>query len=716
MAVSFDLHSSITELARGSAVVMLFTLTLILSVTVMFTRSVYSGSGAPSGSHVSSIAFVAVAVVFISAVVLWQCTRISTRDAFIAYDDLGLEGDRRAMRNLNAATLELRMRKTDVMLPAIASFFCSGSPRLTELSATTFRVFWQPSASDMSGQFLKGGEYTPWTIDDVSCSDRVSKLPMDAMAHPEVDAVVRDAANPVDCRVFIDDGVYVCNKAALSMWAEVVNSSVLRLKTAHVGTQTLMLLRPCLVRVGGATTRLFRVEYGAPGHDGNAFDSADASKTHVTLRLSDASRWDDRGSFDPPSAGTTTVVCYYLSYQMPRAALQGHMSVKMHAATAVVAGGHTPTRDTGGLDKVHVSDVMGIDGWSSPVSVPVLTLTAYRDIATVTAGGQTFRMPAGSRATIATYTADAIVAAAVFDDRVVLRRFQPLRRECNYIPVNNGGVPRTNSGISGISDISSITTSAIPNLADFATRVRGLGGNVVASVQLGALALASAGASDAARLLLSVPDAPPTTSNTLLAYPKQCLPAGRHITSANGKFVVAYNRDGSLGVQKKTPDTNCAGTGGSGSAPSDFDYTWSSQTAKVVSKAALAPGLARIDAASGVITLQDARGTTYWRSSLTPLPADARPYRMVASDTGSIEVWGAFGGGPYWTRSGGNGNAGYALFDTCELASAAYADANAAAILASTLGGRVTVTPWIHYRYRGGRDMGLHWPGAHCEA
>jgi len=126
--------------------------------------------------------------------------------------------------------------------------------------------------------------------------------------------------------------------------------------------------------------------------------------------------------------------------------------------------------------------------------------------------------------------------------------------------------------------------------------------------------------------------------------------------------------------------------------------------------------MARIDGASGVITLQDARGKTYWRSSLTPLPAVARPYRMVVSDSGAIEVWGKFGGGAYWTRSEKNGDAGYASFDTCELASEAYASANAAAIEASTLGGRVTVTPWIHYRYRGGRDMGLHWPGAYCEA
>lgn len=686
---------------------MLFTLTLILSVTVAFTWSAFTDRRASGAvSPASSVAFIAVVVVFISAMLMWQGTRISTRDAFAA----GIVDDpARAMRHLNAATLELRMRKTDVLLPAIASFFCSGSPRLTRLAATSFRVFWQPSVADMNAQFVEGAARTPWTIDDVACSDRVSKLPFDALAHPHVDAVVRDAANPADCQVYIDDGVYVLNKTALSMWAEVIGGgSILRMRRAAVGTQTLMLLRPCLLRIGGSMTRLFTVQYDAPGFDGMEYDSADTSQQFATLRIRDASRWDDMGSFDPPAAGVSNVVCYYMTYQKPRAALQGDPTSLVYAATTAVAGGYTPNSE--GLREPHVATVR-----QAGRETPVLELSAFRDTATVTAGGKTFRMPAGDRATIATYTSDCVIAAAVFRDRVVVRRFLPLSTECAYFPIRTGtgtgpGTGTANDAITA----GNMRSTAIPNLADFATRVRGgLESGMAESARSEAVSLAN-NASSVARLLLSTPAAPLPTSNTLLPYPEQCLPVGSRITSANGKFVVGYNHDGSLGVQAKTRGAcaECPAT-----AKTDaVAYSWSSQTAKVVSRAALTPGMARIDGASGVITLQDARGKTYWRSSLTPLPAVARPYRMVVSDSGAIEVWGKFGGGAYWTRSENNGDAGYASFDTCELASEAYASANAAAIQASTLGGRVTVTPWIHYRYRGGRDMGLHWPGAYCEA
>jgi hypothetical protein len=684
---------------------MLFTLTLILSVTVAFTWSVYSDRRASGAvSPASSIAFIAVVVVFISAMLMWQGTLISTRDAFAVEI---VDDPARAMRHLNDATLELRMRKTDVLLPAIASFFCSGSPRLTRLAATSFRVFWQPSAADMNVQFVKGAKATPWTIDDVACSDRVSKLPFDALAYPQVDAVVRDAANPADCQVYIDDGVYVLNKTALSLWTEVIGGSVLRMRRGDVGTQTLMLLRPCLLRIGGSMTRLFTVKYDAPGYDGLEYDSADKSNDFATLRIRDASKWDDMGSFEPPAAGVANVVCYYMTYQKPRAALQGDPTSLVYTATTAVAGGYTPNSE--GMSEPHVATVR-----QAGRDAVVLELSAYRDTATVTAGGKTFRMPAGDRATIATYTSDCVIAAAVFRDRVVVRRFLPLATECAYFPIRDS--PTTGTGGNVINDIISfgnMRSTSIPNLADFATRVRGgLESGMAESARSEATSLAS-NASSIARLLLSTPDAPLPTSNTLLPYPDQCLPVGSHITSANGKFVVAYNHDGSLGVQAKTRDAcaECPAT-----AKTDaFAYTWSSQTAKVVSRAALSPGMARIDGASGVITLQDSRGKTYWRSSLTPLPAVARPYRMVVSDSGAIEVWGKFGGGAYWTRSENNGNSGYASFDTCELASDAYASANAAAIEASTLGGRVTVTPWQHYRYRGGRDIGLHWPGAYCE-
>jgi hypothetical protein len=666
--------------------ILAFALLLLVSVMVAVTLSLTRGR--PTAA--SAVGLVA-SVVVAAALALWYHFGMKIRtEQFLDSND---------SNNVSASIVSLRRKKTDVLLPAIAPFFCSGSKKSIQLSATSFRVFWQPSVGDLRGEFVtRDPKKSTWTIDDVSCIDRTSKLPARALTQLPPDAELRDAPEAKDCRVYIDDGTYQMQKRVISTWCEFVpRSNLLRMKPGDIGTQTLMLLRPCLVRVGGTAHRLYRVDYSMPGTNGAAYDSGSADP-YATLRLQDGSRWDEEGTFAAPGPGVHPIVCYYLSYDMPRAAFAGNPNKLMHSASAIVSGFTTDAAPRASSVHGYVQN--------QKQKRAIMTLAVERDVATITTQGQVFKMPAGLSATVATVTDDCVVAAAISPDRVSVRRFQPLTTRCAFTLADerDSEAPAADTAPALVRKLPRFSATCIPNLADLASRIQGVADSAVTMIGLDVTTVART-ASPLARNMFTTPDPPPPSSNTLEASPHQSLPAGSHITSANGLHALAYTQRGDLVVTPAATVNELAPR-----------PTWSSKTGAVLAKSGAGAGLCALDAFTGVLTLHDARGEVYWRSSNRPLPSAAQPYRAIISDKGAVEVWGRFGRGAYWTRGGqGGGDSGYAWFGTCELASDAYGEENADAIEEATLGGRISVTPWMHYDNRGGRDvLGLHWPGPPC--
>ncbi|KAG1657905.1 hypothetical protein FOA52_005826 [Chlamydomonas sp. UWO 241] len=688
---------------------MAFTLLLIVSVVVAVVLSLVEGR--PTVSN--GIATLVIAAIVLITLTAWFHFSLAT-EQFLTSD----------IKVIDASIVSLRRRKTDVLLPAIAPFFCSGSRTSAGLASTTFRVFWQPSAGDLRGEFVTGTRSSAaWTIDDVACIDRTTKLPARALTQLSPDSVLRDATNPKDCHVFIDDGTYRMQKCVLSMWCEFIpGSKLLRLKPGDIGTRTLMLLRPCLIRIGGSANRLYRIDYTMPGTNGASYDSKPlgaasdpASDPLVTLRLESGAQWDSDGMFAPPQEGVHPIVCYYLAYEMPRAVFAGNMQKLIHSATVLV-GGYTEAAAAPRVSTVYGNvtvsgNVTGSTDTGATAKVPIITIEVDRDVATITVqGGDVFRMPAGQSATVATVTDDCVVAAAISPDGVSVRRFQPLNTRCAYTlsQPRDSTAPAPDTAPALVRKLPRFASTCIPNLADLASRITGVVDSAIAMLGLDVKTMARS-SSPLAKQMFMIPDPPPPTSNELKAH--QALPPGAHITSKNGKYLLEYTREGNLVVS----DVSNVSPVSSLFTASDDTPIWTSATGRVLARSGGGAGVCRLAATTGVLTLQDARGTVYWRSSIAPLPPAAQPYRAVISDQGAVEVWGRFGGGAYWKRDS-VGDRGYAWFETCELASDAYGEANATEIQKSTLGGRISVTPWMHYDNRGGRDvLGLHWPGPPCE-
>lgn len=570
---------------------------LVLITTLIFTFSLSTcGGSTDRGVAVASGAVVAFLVVL--AILAW----IKARSEGFAVME---------------STKILRTKKTDAMVPAIAQFFSSGAPAVYKSDISTYGVFWQPSAGDYQSTFVRGAGGSKWSIDDITCIDRVSKLPMRIIASP-IDSIMSEAPSPNNCRVFIDGNVYVAHRNAILARCKVAQSGpwnmLLHLERDNLATRNIMLLRPFFVRVGGMGGQLFRVVYGHG--DGMDYDSA-ASSEFATLKLQTAPQWDNlegSGAYGPPkSLGVHAVICYYMSYQMPRAGLAG-TSNDIKACSLVVPGTGGVSRMVGRVydarRRVYVRKLlMEMRVSTSPQAVTNIRLMGARS---------TYSVPAGNF-TVATYTRDCLIIASISENRTIVKRFHNLPVPCKYRLVHRShALQHAHGGVA-------FPKTSIPNFAVVSGRLQS--GGMSSTVDRKVIESAT-NASPLAKSLFATPDAPDPASDTLLAFPRQALPPGARITSRNEKFFLAYEHAGSLVLRSAI---NC-----------DDNILWSSKTDHATTSSA---GMCRLDPASGVITLQDKRGQVYWRSSPRALPGKDTfghaPFRLTLTDRGFVETRGA---------------------------------------------------------------------------
>lgn len=664
MSLNMDLSSASTELVRSSGVKMLI---VWIALVVVISTIVLSW-----GSKMSIAAGVFLGVVALFAIFAWTSAR-SVVDGFGPLDQV------------SDSVLEIKKKKTDPMLPAIIQYFSSGAGSYV-ISEQEFSVFWHPSTKDYQEAYLgPSGALSQWKIDDITCTDRTSRLSFNAVERSQIDAIISDSPNSEDCRVYIDDCVYSANRIALNLKCAVKTTElrelVLEMHSEDIAAQTLVMLRPFFVRVGGNAHQLFRVKY-----EESSFDSADMEAVVVQVRLEKDARWDGISAAtleSPTEMGMHTVICYYLNYLMPRAIFAGDATHVLHSATVVATGATGAAEMSGKLTSLpnSVTKLLGVSVRLQENMEPLATV----DIPDGPGRRRSFSAPGGLTATIACYTRDLLLVCAISPKRVVLHRYQ-------NVPQLAYKLSRTLDAFEAAHQALPFTRTAIPNFADAAGRL--LPGSVVSNLQTKLSDVAN-NATDISKALFAVPESPSPISDTLMTFPDQALQPGDKITSGDKRFTLTYEHNGELVLR------------------SGMRMIWSSLTGNI---SLYRPGSCRLDK-SGILSLRDQNGRVYWYSSPKPLTSQMRqPLRLVVTNRGSIEVRDSIDKFAHWIRSESTPHSGYAWFSTCEQASAAYALANAAAISTASMGGQVEMTPWIHWRYHGGRDvMRLHWPGPECE-
>lgn len=665
-----DFSSSITELMRGSGFLMLIIWLIIVVLSVMMALD--SGAGA---MKIVGMCLVAV-VIFVA--VIWLLIQLSRRDTFI---------ENRALAQVTQATNTLRQIKTDQIVPIVSQFFASGRQSVVQGDMTKFRVFWQPSVRDYQATFVNGAPPSRWTIEDVACIDRDSRVPLDALDSAPTSAIMSDPPNPRDCNLSIDDGMYAFERSALVLdcWTSAAgakNQIWLHAKRDSIATKALMLMRPSLLRVGGIGFRLYVVDYGS--RDGLDYDSGAAGE-FAMLRLRAADAWDHlsgASSLPPTERGQHQVISYYVAYKERRPIYAGKTDIELHAATVLVAGGSGS------------STMYRRTGAAAHQRLPLLSLNVTQrsgapNAATVALqnGARRYAFVGGSTATIVTWSRDVVVMCALSPDRVRVKRIHHNVPMCAY---NLSG-----SGEDGMADAHpklQFPRTAIPCLVDVWGR---MDPSVILASRSERTSEMARNATGLARALFATPDSPPPDSNTLLAFPDNVLLPGKYLISSNRQHTLTLDLNGQLTLRRGRT------------------VRWSSKTPNM---ARPGPGKLTLDKGTGVLTLKDSRGGDYWYSAVRQLSDHlSPPFRLVLTDEGEIEVRGA-DARVYWARGSSDESgqqSGYPWFDTCAMASRAYGLANREIIAKSPA---PNVTPWVHWRYRGGRDvLHLHWPGVQCE-
>lgn len=605
--------------------------------------------------------------------------------------------------SLSNPASSLQARKTSAYLAVgIASFFSANTPADVAEASAKYHVFFAPTKADLQCDFTKSGQRCPAMIETLSCTDRTTNIPAN-FVEPSSQVNSISASEPVDtndCRVSIFDNVYAFSKTPVMTRAFVYATPgqprdgvpvILVLPRASFATRLIMLLRPVFVRCGNS--RLYAVDYGAPGTDGMAYDSWERGENALLqLRpvmnpMIDQNTTPIAAVVNPPpsdpfsqpvgssakaAAGPAaaareltiprarariSLVCYYFNYAGPNPAIARGSSTPV--ATAYLRALPNSAQKVVDVDGKQVLSVSVGNALSPNLSISV--------------AGQAFSMPAldglGGVATV-TATTDAIFASVSTPDRTSVRRFTLARTALKpYVP------NPTSTGLESSPDLAAAlgiyarsSTNVIPNMADVALRASAL-----------------------APSALSVTAVQRAAGDTLASDVP--LAAGQSLVSASGAFKAVFQLDCNLVIYNT--QTGIA--------------VWESGTASTDGSSAFRLTIGRQDGvlrAFNTSLKSNPSARPYWTSSATAGPPDQAPYTAKLTDAGTLVVTGALGASPVWAS--GKGNYGVAFLATCDAASAMYAVKNADAISQSG-----SPTPWAHYT-KMGQLLGLVWPGPPC--
>jgi hypothetical protein len=595
---------------------------------------------------------------------------------------------REAVREAFAATVSnpadaVVQRKVRPYVEAgMAQFFSSGSAADKAAAVDERRLFFAPTAADISCDFTTLQADCIPLIDRLTCTDRLITFPGSraVVEASQAAATVKGPRDSSDCRVFVMDGEYTFSKAALkgyaAAWvppgAQSDGPCFLVMPRADPTTMLVMLLRPSFVRTDNS--RLYYVDYndvsqsGGQGADGMAYTSWDAGTPTAALRLipvnnaqldaagardmptllqPDLGRGDRRAPLTlhdvvPPSGvNMCSLVMYYLKYSGPN-----------NVGPAMPCGAATLFCRVQANFSSSAVDAAG---------AKLLTLSRFptdTDVSVAVGGGPTFKIPAlDTGVVVATRVGNLLVAATFTSTRCAIRRWnvggwlkytaaKPAPRGAEAALANQLGV---------------YNSACVPCLADVAAR----------TVQLG-LVVGPVTSDIERQLNANFGD---TLDGSSPMRPGKSL--------RNGRWEAKYQADCNLVIYDTTSGMP----------------VWDTKTRMENAQ----PGSLEIDATNGVLSMKTSGGIEYWRSSRERAPPDQGRFRLVLEPTGDLSVRGSYGNVVQWTSKGGQTGVPFLL--TFADAAKSYEGAHRTEASYAKAGG-----PWQHYSTFG-QTAGYTWPG-----
>lgn len=547
----------------------------------------------------------------------------------------------------------VQARKAAAYLAVGLAFFFSSNREVGGGSAALYRVFFPPTQDDLACDFTvvgSPGGVCAALVDDISCVDRTINIPVN---HLDPVGGPPEPSDPTDCRINVFDGVYAFSKSTLLARARVVlpqptgaggqGAVLLALPRGSFSTRLVMLLRPSFVRSG--SSRLYWVDYGAPGTDAASYDSWDATAgRNAVLRLvpvldrtidrqqggaspssnsiaavvnpparnpfgassSQTASTPEKGARDmiiPGSAPRVSLTFYYLSYVEPN--------------QMVPVGQPTPVA-TAYMRVMPNAKQVVLDASGAAV-LTVQAGGALSEQLSISVAGQTFSMPALQTGVAAvTATHDAVIACCSSQQRTSVRRFALSRPLQPYVPAPSAnGAEASPDVLKALGPrYSTASTSAIPCVADVMLRT--------AALSPSTLAVAEVPRPDSDKLVATSPLMP-----------------GQHLLSPSGAFRADYQWDGVLAiynVQTALP-------------------AWAISTTRSAMQPGARAGRLSIGRDDGVLRAYDSsvpQTRPYWVSSKSAAPADQAPYSAHLTDQGVLVVQGALGAAPVWASGAGN--------------------------------------------------------------
>lgn len=543
-----------------------------------------------------------------------------------------------------------RMQKYATLL---APFFGQGTAQNAATATSSFFVTWSPTIAEIADVALQPQQSNSEQpeLDDLACVEREILLPPSAVV-PSDGAVYESAKSSDNCQVYIGDCSYAMRKVALNVRcyldppASSSRSPHLVMSRSHVATRTLMLLRPCAVRVG-ADGPMCQILWDTPGTDGISYDSASSSSDTAKLAVDIPVFSFDSDASATKVLGDKLVICYYLSYTGPR---MGIPADTPRQVATVVFSQNTPQQQQQqqqDQEEAAVKDAAGGNvlrytaATRRYTSSTLQTQSVNISLILSTSNSVNVSHPVwpGS-CVIATWATDCLVIACLSRDRVTLVR-QPVPR-CSYLVANPNeidapppGAPKSVKGL--------MRSTALPNLADIATRLFPPDSSVK---QLSAMMSSALKDDSATRHIAATPLAPASLGSVMNSGPEYAMRPGSTLTSPNGVWTLEFLPDGRLVIRNRA-------------FPSQPREVGSAQPPL---RDAVTPLLCYLDDDTGALSLvgEVAPGSgnrvTYWTSRVevpdpTPPGTGSPPFVLRMTDKGSAEVWGRFANVPVWSSS-----------------------------------------------------------------
>ncbi len=507
----------------------------------------------------------------------------------------------------------------------LAPFFGKAGTQNAERATSTFFVSWNPTISEIADAALAGSTQSPSTIEDLSCVERESLVPPSVLV-PSESATYESSNASANCQVFIGDCAYAMQKVAIRVECYVDSigtGPVLVMDRRDVGARTLMLLRPCAVRIESDGPICGVLWDDARGPDGTNYDSGSANPT-AKLALEDAASTLSPAS--PPIAidpekklRSQVIVCYYLAYREPRMGLP--KSVAREIATIICDG----------LKSVVVKNEAG---------APVLDCTV-----TAASGIQTARIRYHGSNThsvvrqvwpnsnlVVTWATDCLFIACISRNRVSLERvIAPTR--CSYTVSDPNAIARLSSAIPNLCDLAS---RLYPPDSSAAQLTRIMSGTLNDNRTMTRMGVAA------------TPLAPVALGSILKGGPEYALRVGSVVTSPNGKWMLKLQEDSRLVIISRADPTQ----------PHEIGSAQPPLRGKVIPVQCVVNDLTGAISLIGKTSAGSPATIVYWTtnrptSSAAPPPSGtgSPPFELRMTDSGAAQVWGKYANKPLWSRS-----------------------------------------------------------------